>query len=249
MNSTSSLFQRGGVWTTVCGADLHSCILFSTWEENVHHQIACLRDIKERHSWLWACMCVEQGRTGGVEPTFLDQLMQNLITKKALVPSSLQLNVLSGLMQNYTTAATKWKMWLNLKKRGYLTFHFQHVWISWCTKFDMFLLAAKSAKHAGFWKPIPPPRSLPSASFSPDNKCSVIHGQQSGKSPDFFILPNQTGYRVFYGCGQRKDWTISHVTASWVCAGQILVLWRGQRRGEKREKERDNTVWTREEHK
>lgn len=57
MNSTSSLFQQGGVWTTVLSTDLHSCILFffSTWEENVHHQIACLRDIKEWHWWLCEC--------------------------------------------------------------------------------------------------------------------------------------------------------------------------------------------------
>lgn len=49
-------------------------------------------------------------------------------------------------------------------------------------------------------------------------KCSMIQGQWCGKSPDLFILPDQTGYRVFYGCGQSKNRTISHVTASWVCA-------------------------------
>lgn len=61
MNSTFSLFQQGGVWTAVCGADLHSCILFSTWEENVHHQIACLWDIKERRC---GCVCGVRN-TGG----------------------------------------------------------------------------------------------------------------------------------------------------------------------------------------
>lgn len=151
MNSTSSLFQRGGVWTTVCGADLHSCILFSTWEENVHHQIACLWDIKERHLWLCVCVYVCGARNNG-RGWINIFWMRNLITKKALMWSSSQLNLLSELMQNYTITAAKCD-WI--KKRGCLSFHFQHVWISWCKmsprwKFDVFLLAAKSAKHVGF---------------------------------------------------------------------------------------------------
>lgn len=69
-------------------------------------------------------------------------------------------------------------------------------------------------------------------------KCSMIQGQWCGKSPDLFILPNQTGYRMFYGCGQRKSRTISHVTASWVCAAWILVCCRGLRRAEKRKEKK-----------
>lgn len=92
MNSTFSLFQRGGVWSTVSGVDLHSWIQFSTWEENVHHQRACLWDIKERSSWL----CVQRGFMGGGS---LDQLMHNLITK---MHSSSQLNLLS-ILQNWVT--------------------------------------------------------------------------------------------------------------------------------------------------
>ncbi len=72
----------------------------------------------------------------------------------------------------------------------------------------------------------------------PQLKCYVIHGLWSGKSPDLFILPNQTGHRMFYGFDQTENWTSSHVTASWLHAGWILPLCWGLGRSERRREEK-----------
>lgn len=144
---------------------------------------------------------------GGGDQGFWKQLRQNLITKSALMRSSSQ-----------PAKHRLKKQTCDIKKS---LFRFASI-IKPNSTFNMFESDRKKQSMSVFHYSKRNNPSFPLwtfSSLSPVNKCSIIHRQWSGKSPGLFILPNQTGYHMFYGCGQRENWTISHVTGSWVCTG------------------------------
>ncbi len=150
-----------------------------------------------------------------------------------------QLNLLFKIMLNYTIICKKKcdRVRCNISDSLYYyktQFLFEHVWtdllflqiilLSDQCKTTYTTIAAKYNKNCdkkaklGMFHAI----LFPAIGFLPlfpQLNVYMIHGLWSGKSPDLFILPDQTGHRMFYGFGQMGRNELVHM---WQLHGSVL---------------------------